>query len=532
MKRRKFTPIEGFLENPGVEKVLNLLMSDNVIAFILAEHLSGYSMTLNAPIPKTTPLRIYSTEEAILIKEIGNHRQSIFNAFSSQETAQYINYTGFNEGDTLMLFENGEILFPHACRVLENGEYRNGFGSFPLWEGPYREIDDIKFSFEAYDGGAYNFIDFLQDIIDAKDFFNGDPAVKVILPATISPATKEAIENFLKPYFEEVQEEIKIKKEKRKLDLQQFNNIPSTLTPLFIGDKTYIATSKVANSQSEIYEETLEGQFALVDVGERNKEHVDVKTSIICEAGAPEPLDKYLQDSIGTMMQNSGAEAGATFSLDQITREFYGLQAGAKVTKKTRAEIEASIDKQRSAKVTIDFEEQAIKHNHTGVRAKLEGNLLDAHKLTVNVGGSEIVGYRFLTLPIYYKYSADTKQMSDVDRKMLSSKITDPESKDPDNKERARYTNLEFALIKRFMLQSIGVMQEKKKKGQSWTSKCSYDTIIKEIGPDKPTEKQIRTIKKGINEYAEILKTNGYITDFKPYKNRGSRGFNGIEIIL
>lgn len=525
MKRKKVTPFEDFLEKsgPGVEHILSLLEADGVLLFNQQQGevktLQGrYNLSFIAPVPKKTILRIDSTEDTFLLDQTKVPGSNLFTVFNVGDQVPFIEYRGFSESDTITLLQTGEIVFPQVCKFRENGELKDAMGYFVILELPLTEKGSTKTYDELYrPERVYTFFDLLEDILKAETWRIVSDKRGEVPPAKVSGETRRAIKDFLQPFYEEEQLEIE---DAEKLDLQMFNGLPASLTQYQTPDKTYVALSKPARSQATIYTDTLEKQFSIIDVGDKSKEHVDVLTSIQCEAGPPAPLEKYLQDSIGSIMENSGVEEGATFSLDQIAREFLVLPAGAKITTKTRGEIEASIDKQRSSKVTIDFRQQKEKHNKTSViNAKLEGNMIEAQKLTVKAGGSETVAYRFLTLPIYYKYSKEVQQITGIDRKMLST-------------EKARYSNIEFSIIKRAMLQSIETMKEKKKKNQSWTNKCSYDPIIKEVYAESLTEKQARTIKKAIHEYAEILVEKGYITAFKPYKNRGSRAFNGIEIIL
>lgn len=343
-KPARFEPFEGFIENPGVENILNLLQGDGVLGYTSKDDPEnttlGYTFSIYKEIPKDTILRLASTEETTLLEQSKKQKSGIFFLYDTGGPVPFVEYEGLEEGETFRLHHNGQITSLHVCKWRE----QTVIGYFIALEIPKAEKGTIK-SFEdlASTYPTYNFIRFLEDLLATKEV-EGHSIIK--------PETRETIENFLRPYYEEEQLEIQ-DKYTHKLNLQLFGEAP---TKVIKPEVIIKADPKVRGMIPRYFDPSTalneEGQlmFSITPKDPRDKRIMTLSIEEIQDVQFTKPITQFdleIHDAAITLLEMQGH-----FTVNQIWENV--LTPGQPPSKKRKRETEASLDKLINNRIKIN----------------------------------------------------------------------------------------------------------------------------------------------------------------------------------
>lgn len=295
---------------------------------------------------------------------------------------------------------------------------------------------------------------------------------------------------------------------------------------------------------------------------DKNKEPIIVKASITTQDNKPLcPAAIEIQNVIGEMISANGGTP-IFLSKAQIWRAFAVLSSKAPVTKDSLAFVDEIMNTLTETKGKIDFQQQVEKHpamkkekGHDYKETTLKGNLVLLDETTSRMGGHETEGYIIYRVPLFYYYSHLIGQIARIDREYLNTTettITDGQGKK--HAVTARKNELVFILLKRHLAREVEAMKSHKATTGSYEGRRNLAEIAKDIGlketsveqsrtkqadknteqattsSDKPTAKQMRTLKDSIEWLCQRWRIQGYIKNYTFYTNKGSRAYAGVQI--
>lgn len=301
-----------------------------------------------------------------------------------------------------------------------------------------------------------------------------------------------------------------------------------TLEPLSViaqSGYTYLATSKANGLQPLISKEGALG----VNVGGKGDKNACISVSIRTPDNKPiAARERELQEAAGALMQRCDRAKPVILSVDQIYKEYAGLQPGATVRPEKIKETEQTLDRLRKCDAIIDFSQQAKKHEKLGLSvdsATIERAAIPADKVTAVINGRKTVGYRFYAYPPFYEYSAEVNQIAKVEQKLLNASAEAGSAGSRRNSD-------DFIVLKRVLLKRLERMKaEAARKNGKYERRRSYAKIYSEVlGTETPSAKKAEKMRGDIDKYLTALQEQGYIKGFSKYRN--GRAYAGVEIDL
>lgn len=235
--------IEGFMEKPGVEKMLALLKEQKIIkeCFSVYDEVDGeeeyppdemaeitptpgpptyYKLELNSVIFPDHKIKIENYHNIPSLKLLNVMDDMGLNLWNTEDV-DYKTIRMLAPTNELALSQKGIVSLFHLCKWEVNGDRYTGLQWFPASMLALEEEDSKP-------GVLYNFADLLRDILESENLFTESNDQLVIkyralfpykTPAILTPEAREEIEAYLTVFNEGEQQKIKAK---RKLDLQLF----------------------------------------------------------------------------------------------------------------------------------------------------------------------------------------------------------------------------------------------------------------------------------------------------------------------
>lgn len=221
------------------------------------------------------------------------------------------------------------------------------------------------------------------------------------------------------------------------------------------------------------------------------------------------PYDRTVHNAICSIF-----EAGnINFTPNQVYRCMNGLDESEKVSPQAIGSVTKSIDKTRRMYVNINLENEANEYKKNVDKMQIEDHILSAKKITLEAGGSEVVGYKINAKPILYEYSQISGQVLTVPSKILNTK------------ESIRSTT-EVTVIREYLIRRIEVMKRKENKHQS--NNILFTTICSEIGQEDPTKEKAKKVRDITSKLLDSFKEVEYIKGYNFYKK--GRAFEGVKV--
>lgn len=189
-----------------------------------------------------------------------------------------------------------------------------------------------------------------------------------------------------------------------------------------IPERFLITNSKVANTLKHMDN----GKESILTVGKRGSLPVEVKSilsftdkNIVTHTPLSE-YDKIVHDSVCSLL-----EAGnVVFTPDMVYRTMNGMTESESVSPVSSAKIAQSLDKMRTAEISIEYTEQ-LQQRHPEEKissAVISGPMLMMQKVTVTAGGNTTTAYRLADVPAIYRYSKEIGQVISVPLALLNTK--------------------------------------------------------------------------------------------------------------
>lgn len=236
---------------------------------------------------------------------------------------------------------------------------------------------------------------------------------------------------------------------------------------------------------------------AKVNVGKKENEEIGIILRISDEEGyaLSKPIsqfDSLIISAVYTLFHNGNI----TFSAKDIYETLTGGRKRPEKSPTLLPQIENSLDKLASVRVTIDLTEQAKQHKYEMKNAVLQSYLLPLEKVQVLFKGSQQVetAYKLIRLPAIFEYSQCVKQFITIPIEFLKLDKATPE-----------LICLRIAVLKRVFCICYGNMKY---------NRLAIETLFKEAGIEIQYKTQKQRYIKAIKQTLELLKDKKFLEDF------------------
>lgn len=365
-------------------------------------------------------------------------------------------------------------------------------------------------------------------------------------PQTLSPEIKVDIANWALSLIPKIAEEEIERRKLTKKERQEIaealsgvsipiNNTP--LTPLANSNlpDTLMSTSKAFNKLLEVFTHGKQG--VPINVAGNNKSEVLIRASVYFDeeyginylgSKTPTFFDLIVANALGSIFRQSGANKAIT--PDQVYRELAGvIGSGYKVNEKQSADVEISIERLRTMRGFIDYTEQARKHTKHGIKpdtAIIEDFLLSASRVFSASGGHIVSSYLLKDTPLFFRYSQDIKQITQINKTLLNHEYTG------DGGKRETLNRSELTLvINWWLLNQIEMMKSLQKRGLIYEQTRTYETFFERTQTAKPVQNMaIVRLRKHFKFFLEKFKRESYIANYE--EARTGRKITGFKILL
>lgn len=204
-------------------------------------------------------------------------------------------------------------------------------------------------------------------------------------------------------------------------------------------------------------------------------------------------------------------------------QKIYRVMVGdnkARITKRHREEIEKSIHRLTSARITIDAKDELKNYAQNGDTTKRKymyhGHLIAGEFITnASINGTPVDGcLRVFRTPVLYEYAGVKKQVATLDIKLLDT----PVNNNPEN-----------MMLKDYLIERILGM-----KGSSLSRNILYSSIYEEMGLIDGDTDALKTPRKRIRDITKKMlgswKEKGFISDFEEVTDKGELRHIAIEL--
>ena len=160
-------------------------------------------------------------------------------------------------------------------------------------------------------------------------------------------------------------------------------------------------------------------------------------------------------------------------------------------------EIEESIDKCMFSKLSIDASEEAQAYGYE--EAIYSGALLASEKVSVKMGGHDIIAYKLLSEPLLYRYAKTCKQVAKIDIKLLDTPVTK--------------TN-DIIVLQGFLLRKIEAM----KSDRYFERTIQYEDIYQALNITEEQRAQrvrLSRVRENVREILDFWVENNYISHYE-----------------
>jgi len=207
----------------------------------------------------------------------------------------------------------------------------------------------------------------------------------------------------------------------------------------------------------------------------------------------------------------------ASGTMVATNRQIYEAMTGKTTTSpQALGHVTRSLNKLQRTKIFIDYTQQAKAKGFKGDKMIFKGNLLDFQEVEVTFNKNETTsGYKFLSVPILYKYATEVEQIISVDKELLSG----------DN-----ITNTDDSIVLRhYLLRRIEAM--KNKNNRMTSRKILFDTMFEYCGIKSESREQLRRKRDTVFSMLQGWEKLGYIKGYKECKGDKNK-IIGVEIVL
>lgn len=278
-------------------------------------------------------------------------------------------------------------------------------------------------------------------------------------------------------------------------------------------DKYIIPNNKLSNSLTDVKTPFNNSEFMLEVNKKKNIKnpvtinYEDDNIQITNKEKRFTPYDRVVHNAICSLF-----EAGnSNFTPIQVYRAMNGLPNSYRPSPQAIGAVTKSIDKMTNIKTTIDFTDEAKKHNYEVDKTEVEENILLASKIFVKAGGHETTGYKLYKKPLLYEYAQISKQVLTVPIELI-------------NTSQVINSTPENIVIREFLIRRIERMKHNND-GNKILLKAIYD----EIGHEEPSRKKAMKVRDTASLLLDKFKKDKYIKKHIFYKK--GRTIAGIEII-
>ena len=205
-------------------------------------------------------------------------------------------------------------------------------------------------------------------------------------------------------------------------------------------------------------------------------------------------FDQEVHDSIVSLYL-AGNEC---FTPSMVYRAMTGKTDSEYVHESRVREIEESIDKIRFSQLKIDAGEEAEAFGYD--QAFYSGNMINADKIELKMGRNRVTGYKLLAIPLLYRYTKESNQISAVDIKLLDTPVAKTE---------------DTIVLQGYMLRKIESM---KKNNADRT--LFFNDIYEHLNVVESTRQKKEKVRKAVKVILEFWIKKGYIKTYT-YNKKG-----------
>ena len=206
----------------------------------------------------------------------------------------------------------------------------------------------------------------------------------------------------------------------------------------------------------------------------------------------------------------------ASGAMVATNRQIYEAMTGKTTTSpQALGHVTRSMNKLQRTKIFIDYTQQAKAKGFKGDKMVFKGNLLDFQEVEVTFNKNETTsGYKFLSVPILYKYATEVEQIISVNKELLNVK---------------NLTNTDDSIVFRhYLLRRIEAM--KNKKNRIGSNKILFASMFAYCNISGSRE-QLRRKREIVFSILKGWKKQEYIKDYKECLEDNNK-IVGVEIIL
>lgn len=249
---------------------------------------------------------------------------------------------------------------------------------------------------------------------------------------------------------------------------------------------------------------------AIINIGKReNEDKIGVILKISDEEGyaLSKPISQFDSNVICAVYTLSH-NGNVIFSVKDICEILTGGNKRPEKLTTLLSQIEKSLDRLATTRMTINTTEQAKQHGYEIKKVILTSYLLPLEKVEVLFKGSQQVetAYRLIGEPAIFEYSRNMKQFITIPLKLLKLDKATPE-----------LICLRIAVLKRVFCVCYGNMKY---------NRLAIETLLKEAGIEIQYKTQKQRYIKAIKQTLELLKDKKFLEDFTTVtkKSEGQKG--------